>query len=199
MPGCVRRAQMICGSATGRCGYSGIQSGLMSSPVPDPLEALRRLAFHWRPRRPERTPVERALGRFLASPLEVPLRRGGRGPARAAVNGFALPSGARAGEYVFRSRTADLPPAGGLRGEEASPPLELVETGDPLPPGTARVVPVEWTEITAAPGQGPARVRIAEDALPPDGHGLSPPEEEALVLARGTRIDARLEAVLLAR
>src|SRR5688572_25440818 len=137
----------------------------MATRIPDPLTVLHRLGLWWRPRLPERIPLDRALGRHLSAALEVSAGAGSGGP-RATVNGYALPAGAGAGEYPFDDTAGALSAAaGGL------PVLRRVETGDPLPGGVDRVVPVEATVIIAASGAGPPRLRIGSGSLPPPGHG----------------------------
>jgi molybdopterin molybdotransferase len=170
----------------------------MAPHAPDPLSALRRAAHRFGPGPPERTPAERALGRWLASTLSLPAGDRSAGPVRATVNGYALPAGCGPGEYFFEEgevarRATGPPPAA-----DAAPVLLRVETGDALPRGVDRVVAVEATVITAGSGSGPPRVSIAPGALPPAGHGLIA-SGEPLELAAGTRVDARLLALVLSR
>ena len=124
----------------------------MAPPAPDPLSALRRAVHRWSPGPPERTPPERAIGRFLAGPLSVPEGDRPAGAARAIVNGYALPAGCGAGEYLFAEGEAVDTAPGAPSAGDAAPVLLRVETGDALPHGVDRVVPVEATVIMAASG-----------------------------------------------
>jgi molybdopterin molybdotransferase len=138
------------------------------------------------------------LGRYLATPVRVPEGDRLSGRPRATVNGYALPAGAGPGDYDFEDGAAEAtaripPPEGG-----GAAVLLRVETGDPLPAGVDRVVPVESTVIAASSGSGPPRVRIAPGGLPPAGHGVSV-SGEPLEIAAGTRVDARLLSLLLSR
>ena len=142
----------------------------------DPIEALRRVAGRWRARRPAATPVEEALGRFLATPVEVPPAPEGAGRARAAIDGYALRPG------CAEIRAEDRVEAGGL-----------------LPPGIDRIVPIGSTSIAASGGGEPVRIRTVEGARIPAGHGVLGGREAPLAFPAGTRVDGRLQALLLAR
>src|SRR6185369_3899176 len=102
----------------------------MAPPAPDPLSALRRAVHRWSPGPPERTPPERAIGRFLAGPLSVPEGDRPAGAARAIVNGYALPAGCGAGEYLFAEGEAVDTAPGAPSAGDAAPVLLRVETGD---------------------------------------------------------------------
>jgi molybdopterin molybdotransferase len=169
---------------------------------PDPIEAMRRLASRLRARRSERTPIEQALGRRLAAPLELPARRSEEGLLRSTLNGYALGPGQGAGEYALSGVAAaagNEEGPGGPGAPEELPRIERVDSGSVLPPGTERVVPVEWTVMVASTGGGPVRVRVSAEAIPQRGHGVAGPGEAAEVLETGTWIGPRLLALLLCR
>ncbi len=154
----------------------------MKQQVVQPAEALRQIGMRWRPTRRETIPVEAALGRYLAAPVDSAPPRGRKANEperahRATLNGYALKPDQGAGEHGS---------------------LPRVESGGAVPPGADRVLPVEWTELRAtSDGRGP-RVFIPEDALPAPGYGLRPAGGFCVQAAAGCRIDGRLQASLLA-
>jgi molybdopterin molybdotransferase len=165
----------------------------------DPLEAVRRLGARFRASREEETVLERALGRYLSAPVEIPPHRlAGRG-RRATLNGYALPRGAGPGDYPLPAGGA-APAPGSLSPEAGGGgglPLR-VETGDLVPPDADRVVAIESTVLIAGPGQAGPRLRILPEGVPPPGHGLLEAEDRPLVAEAGTRVEPRLLALLQA-
>lgn len=171
----------------------------------DPREAEKKLAMRWRARRFEETPVDICLGRYLAKDVPIPPSSPPGAPPRSALNGYILMEGMGAGEYLFLHPPEDEPaPIQDRDRRRGQPPvgvpfLQRVETGDPLPPGTERIIPMERTSIVARSAGSPPRVRIPEKSLPPPGFGIVSTGESALVAEAGTRIGPRLQAFLLSR
>lgn len=147
--------------------------------VEEAIEVLARAAGT--PRcEPERVPLDEALGRVLVEPVAAPE------PvppfARSAMDGFAVRADVAVG--------AEYPVAGTLpAGTWPEGPLPRgvavrIMTGAPVPDGTERVIPVEWTSST---GDRVRIDRLGSDAayIVPRGAHVAAGE---IVVAAGTRL-----------
>jgi len=157
----------------------------------DIKEARRQVEAAWErtPRRTERVPLLKSLGRRLA----VPLTAGEALPpfARSAVDGIAV----RAKDTFGASESFPiyLEVTGEVAAGEAAPPLPgegtalRIATGGMLPAGADAVVMIEYTEllddrfigVLKPAGPGENVLRAGEDAAPGDllfeaGHRLKP-------------------------
>jgi molybdopterin molybdotransferase len=139
--------------------------------------------------RVERVPLDLALGRVLAEDVtmdhDVPPFR------RATMDGFAVADDGRPGtRYAVVGRV--------LAGEEAVRAVGAGEavrvmTGAPVPAGTARVVPLEWTRAHADQAMEVAERRA------PDANVVEPGQHVragSVVLRAGTRISPGAVGVL---
>ena len=161
-----------------------------------PPQAIDILLQNCRQEPTQRIPIGEAKGLFLAEKLK--LDAAGPHHNKATLNGYALPEGFSGEEATYTSLALDSAyerapiPDDGLT-QEIPPNLPewiRVETGQSLPPGYDRVLPIELAEII-----GTGRVKIKGN-IPETGFGIEDQKQIELggSIPKGTRVSPRLMA-----